>query len=154
VTAVSARIIPMKRTHVQACDEITLISEPWKTLHEHIDFVPYIGLKEAHVCIINDRLIGFVVFTPTPVFARGGYLRAIGVAPLMRGRGIGKLLMTFAERATAEHCSNLFLCVSSFNTDAQDFYNRLGYTRVGTLPDLIIQHASEYIYWKRLAAKP
>jgi ribosomal protein S18 acetylase RimI-like enzyme len=143
----------MKHTDIQACDKITAASDPWKTLHERIDFGYHIILKEAHVCTIDEELAGFVIFTPAPVFARGGYLRAIGVAPSRRGQGVGKMLMNFAEKITYQQSSNLFLCVSSFNRDAQVFYKKLGYTKAGTLPDLIIQHASEYIYWKRLNSR-
>jgi ribosomal-protein-alanine N-acetyltransferase len=125
------RIVEMKRTHISACREITAVSEPWKSLNEQIEFTRYISLKQAYVCIDAGRVAGFIIFTPEPVFARGGYLRAIGVAPDIRRRGIGQKLMAFAEAKTARRSQNLFLCVSSFNKKALSFY-------------------TEYIYWKKL----
>jgi ribosomal protein S18 acetylase RimI-like enzyme len=94
--------------------------------------------------------VGFILFTAEPVFARGGYLRAIGVAPSLRGEGIGSKLMAFAEKAVSRQAQYFYLCVSSFNRMGQAFYKKRGYTRVGTLPGLTSPEASEYIYWKRL----
>jgi len=146
------RIVPMGRSHVGACTEIVKTSEPWKSLQEGIHFSRFISLKQAYVCVAGSETAGFVIFTPDPVFARGGYLRAIGVALPMRGQGIGKKLMAFAEKETARGARNLYLCVSSFNRLAQAFYNNLGYLRVGKIPGLITPGAAEYIYWKPLSA--
>jgi ribosomal protein S18 acetylase RimI-like enzyme len=143
-------IVPMKRTHIQDCTDITEISEPWRTLHERLDFKKYILLKQAHVCMDGEVLTGFIVFAPEPVFARGGYLRAIGVSPSMRKRGIGRRLLTFAEKETARYSHYLYICVSDFNRAAQAFYHDRGYERAGKLADLIVSGSSEYIYWKRL----
>ena len=144
------RITRMVRSHLTACDEIAARSEPWKTLNEGIDFKRYIAQKLAHVCVLSNRPVGFVIFTPDPVFARGGYLRAIGVDPALRNQGIGRKLLSFAEEKTALRSDYLYLCVSSFNRSAQSFYKKNGYTRVGTLPDLVVQGAAEHIYWKQL----
>lgn len=140
----------MRRSHIRACHAISDVSDPWKTLKERIDFLKYISLRQAYVCMKGDELSGFLLFTPEPVFARGGYLRALGVAPSMRGRGIGRRLMSIAEKETARCSQCLYLCVSSFNRPAQAFYKNLGYVRAGKLTGLIIPGASEYIYWKRL----
>jgi ribosomal protein S18 acetylase RimI-like enzyme len=93
---------------------------------------------------------GFVLFTPEPVFARGGYLRAIAVAPEARNQGVGKALLRFAEQETARLAPNLYLCVSSFNRKAGAFYRHFGYKKIGTIPGLIVPGASELILWKQL----
>jgi ribosomal protein S18 acetylase RimI-like enzyme len=147
------KIIPMKRSHMQACNAITAASEPWKTLNERIDFLKFISLKQAYVCMINNEPAGFIVFTREPVFARGGYIRAVGVAPEIRRHGIGRKLLALAEHVMARRCANSYLCVSSFNRPAAAFYRANGYIRVGKLPDLIKPGAAEYIYWKRLSMK-
>lgn len=153
MTSRTLKIVPMKRPHIRTCNAITASSEPWKTLHERIDFLKYITLKQAFVCMIGDEPAGFIIFTPEPVFARGGYIRAVGVAPELRGQGIGRKLLAMAERIMARRCANSYLCVSSFNRKAAEFYNTNGYTRVGKLPGLIKPDAAEYIYWKRLPVK-
>jgi ribosomal protein S18 acetylase RimI-like enzyme len=140
----------MKRRHIQACNAITAASEPWKTLNERVDFLTYLTLKQAYVCVIGNVAAGFILFTVEPVFARGGYVRAVGVDPAMRRQGIGRKLLVFAESRIARRSPNVYLCVSSFNRRGQAFYKGLGYMRVGKLPGLIVAGASEYIFWKRL----
>ena len=149
-----AEIVPMTRSHSETCSRIVAVSEPWKTLHERIDFSKYMALKQAYVYIQGGETAGFIIFTPEPVFARGGYIRAVAVAPLMRRLGIGEKLLSFAETMIARRASHAYLCVSSFNRRGQMFYRSLGYRRVGSLPDLIVRGASEYIYWKRLRPLP
>ena len=146
----SIKITAMTRSHIPACTDIVGVSEPWKTLRESVDFLPSIKRKQAFVAVIGGAVAGFVVFTPEPVFARGGYLRAIGVAPAVRGSGFGRLLMAFAESMTAKKAPNFFLCVSSFNKEGQAFYRKCGYKKVGKLDGLIKKGASEFIYWKKL----
>ena len=144
------KIVPMNRSHIPACTDIVASSEPWKTLRERVDFLPSIKRKQAFVAMIEGAVAGFVVFTPEPVFARGGYLRAIAVAPAIRGFGVGGKLLAFAEQVTAKQAPNFYLCVSSFNKEGQAFYRNSGYTKVGKLDGLIRKGAAEYIYWKKL----
>jgi ribosomal-protein-alanine N-acetyltransferase len=151
MTLRNLNIVPMRRPHIRSCDAIVVSSEPWKTLNERIDFPKYITLKQAFVCMLGDEPAGFIIFSPEPVFARGGYIRAVGVASDHRGRGIGRKLLAAAERVMARQCANSYLCVSSFNRKAAAFYKANGYTRVGKLPGLIKSGAAEYIYWKKLA---
>jgi ribosomal protein S18 acetylase RimI-like enzyme len=42
----------------------------------------------------------------------------------------------------------VFLCVSSFNERAQKLYQRLGYERVGELPDYVVKGYSEILMRK------
>lgn len=148
--ALTIKITAMTRSHIPACNDIVAASEPWKTLRERVDFLPSVKRKQAFVAVIGGAVAGFVVFTPEPVFARGGYLRAIGVAPAVRGLGFGRLLMAFAEQTTAKQAPNFYLCVSSFNKEGQAFYRKCGYRKVGKLDGLIRKGAAEYIYWKKL----
>lgn len=148
------KIIPMRIKHVGACESIVEVSEPWKRLNERVDFranlLPNKTNTKAYVCIAGKETAGFILFIAEPVFARGGYVRALGVAPEFRGRGIGKKLLAAAEKMCAERALHFFLCASSFNLRAQAFYKQCGYSRVGKLPGLIMPGVSEYIYWKRL----
>lgn len=147
---IPVKIKPLNRNHIPACDDIVRSSEPWKTLRESVDFAGAIRSKQAHVALIEGAVAGFVIFTPEPVFARGGYLRAIGVAPAIRGLGVGAQLLKFAEKAAAKQSTSLFLCVSSFNKTGRLFYKKLGYTKAGKLDNLIKKGLDEFIYWKRL----
>jgi len=144
----------MKRSHIKVCDAIVAASEPWKTLRERVDFGQAITGRQAYACIRSGsgtiEVAGFIIFTAEPVFARGGYLRAIGVANSLRNQGIGSKLMAFAEKTASRQATWFYLCVSSFNRKGQAFYKKRGYTRVGKLPGLTSPNSSEYIYWKRL----
>lgn len=150
----SARIVPMSRVHIPACADIVSSSDPWKRLGVRLDFSSLFSRVrsnlKAYVCVVDRKAVGFIVFTSEPVFAQGGYLRAIGVSPFMHRLGIGRRLLAYAEKMTALKSPNFYLCVSSFNRRAQAFYKKLGYTRVGKIPDLLVPGSSEYIYWKRL----
>jgi hypothetical protein len=46
--------------------------------------------------------------------------------------------------------TNLFACVSDFNTTARQFYERNGYREVGPLPDLLMAGASEILLRKTI----
>lgn len=154
MTKAVVKISPLKRSHIQACEAIVAVSEPWNTLHERIDFLPVLARNRsstrAYVCTVGAETAGFILFSPEPVFARGGYLRALGVSPRFRRQGIGRKLLSFAEKTTAQYAFNFFLCVSSFNGPARAFYKSCGYSHAGSFPALIIKGASEHIYWKRL----
>jgi len=82
----------------------------------------------------------------------GGYLRLIAVFPHSQSKGVGKALLDAFEAGVAKESRHAFLLVSSFNTDAQRFYERHGYRRVGTLPALVLPDVDEHIYWKRIPA--
>ncbi len=152
---IALRIVPMTRSHIRACNAIVAASDPWKMLGERVDFAGALSRENrpynrAFVCTVQNRPAGFIIFTPQQVFARGGYIRSIGVAPAMRRLGIGRSLLSFAEKLISVQSPNVFLCVSSFNRKAQAFYKNSGYCRVGKLQNLILPGISEYIYWKRL----
>lgn len=146
------RILPLRSNHVPACQRIVSASDPWKRLNEGVDFPVVLRDRSTRslVCLAGTEVAGFILFLPGPVFARGGYLRAIAVAPSFRGQGVGSLLLSRAETITAKHASHFFLCVSSFNRRGQAFYKSRGFRKVGSLPGLITPHASELIYWKPL----
>ncbi len=77
-----------------------------------------------------------------------GYIQLLAVHPSAQGHGLGARLVRFAEERIFPERPNVFLCVSSFNHRAQKFYQRLGYTRVGELPDHIIKGHSELLLRK------
>jgi ribosomal protein S18 acetylase RimI-like enzyme len=66
----------------------------------------------------------------------------------LRGKGIGKRLLSFFEDRGFEKASTLFLLVSDFNNEAKKFYQDLGYQEVGLIPDLAREGVVERIMMK------
>ena len=60
-------------------------------------------------------------------------------------------LMAFAEQRILSETPNVFICVSSFNPDAQRLYQRLGYEVIGELRDYIVAGHSEILLRKSIA---
>ncbi len=94
--------------------------------------------------------IGLGWFSRDGTLGVGGYLRLIAVAE--PARGTGAALLAAFEREVFAASAHAFLLVSDFNQDAQRFYERHGYQRVGALPGLVLADVSELIYWKRRPA--
>ena len=92
---------------------------------------------------------GFALVTARGV-AGSPYLAAIAVAPGRRGRGTGAALLAHCERWAAGLSRHFFLCVSSFNLRARQFYERQGYRQVGEFADYIIDGASEQLMYKHV----
>lgn len=126
-------------------------SEPWITLGRnyeeclescrHPEYMLLVARREGERC-------GFVLLHPRGV-AGSPYMKSIGVTPELRNQGIGEALVHKAE-AFYPGARHMFLCVSSFNLDAQNFYERLGYQMVGILADYIVDGESEILLHKRL----
>lgn len=126
-------------------------SEPWLTLGRTFDdclkLLTEPG-KEIYVARGDKGLAGFIVLQLRGAFT--GYIQTIGVIPEWRNRGIGTLLIKFAEQKIFRESKNVFLCVSDFNTEAQKLYARLGYERVGELKDYLIRGHSEILMRKTI----
>lgn len=108
------------------------------------------GIASNATIYVADRdgqAVGFVWLVARGAFNRDAYVQLIGVQPKVRGGGIGRALMQFAEANASTR--DIFLLVSDFNVEAQKFYARLGYRPVGKLDDFVVQGISELIYWKR-----
>jgi len=133
----------------EACARLMSTSEPWLTLgrnHEMSLRLMTDAERARYVAYADDDLVGFLILNLRGAFV--GYIQTVCVAPRFRARGFGSALVRFAEeRILAEH-PNVFLCVSSFNPAALRLYLRLGYTRVGELPDLIVRGHSEILLRK------
>ena len=128
-------------------------SEPWislgvseektlQSLHE-----PGYQVFIAHQ---NNEACGVLIIDPRGV-AGSPYIKSIAVTEESRSLGIGASLINYAEESFKNRSRYIFLCVSSFNTKAQSFYEKLGYTEVGELKDYLIDGASEILMSKRLS---
>ena len=127
-------------------------SEPWLTLQVSLQtcrencFDTSYNVFIAHV---NDKPAGIIIIH-TKGIAGSPYIKSIAVDTSFQKNGVGSALMHFAEVFSSKISRHLFLCVSSFNMEAQTFYLQLGYSKVGEFPDYIIKSASELLLYKCL----
>jgi GNAT superfamily N-acetyltransferase len=61
-------------------------------------------------------------------------VRRVTVASAARGRGVGRGLMTAVEEAARAHGLTLLWLTTHADTDADRFYEAIGYTRLGVVP--------------------
>jgi [ribosomal protein S18]-alanine N-acetyltransferase len=112
---------------VEICARMMSESEPWKTLgRDYNASVTTLSdpSKEVYVAVQGDDIAGFVILNMQGAFV--GYIQTLCVAPELRGQGTGSILLKFAEERIFRDSPNVFMCVSSFNKDAQRLYERLG----------------------------
>jgi ribosomal protein S18 acetylase RimI-like enzyme len=133
------------------CARLMAGSEPWITLRRDLEqcraALDRPG-SELFVAREGGRQMAFLLIHPYG-FAGSPYIASIAVAESARGKGLGSQLLAFAERHEAGR-RFIFLCVSSFNHRAQELYYRLGYKRVGEIPNFVIEGHSELLMCKKL----
>ena len=60
-------------------------------------------------------------------------LHTLVIDPYAKGKGFGKQFVNFYEQYAAEHgCKELRLDTNELNTNARKFYQKLGYSEIGT----------------------
>jgi ribosomal-protein-alanine N-acetyltransferase len=136
----------------KACAEIMAGSETWITLGIPMDEIMKTlndPLHEVFAAYVKDEIVGTIVIHTKGAFS--GYLKSIAVKPGWRGKKLGEKMMEFIEKVIFVDYKNLFLCVSSFNTDAQQFYLKLGYEKIGELKDYLVAGHDEILMRKTIA---
>ncbi len=135
----------------QACARMMAGSQPWITLgrgYEESLALLQDPTREVYGAFQEGHVRGFVILNMSGAFV--GYIQTICVGTEDRSRGIGSLLMRFAEERIFRESPNVFLCVSSFNPRAKALYERLGYEVVGELKDYIVKGHFEYFLRKTI----
>jgi ribosomal-protein-alanine N-acetyltransferase len=136
----------------ETCARMMSTSEPWITLRRgYGDSLRQLTdpLKESYVATSQDVIVGFTILNMKGAFV--GYIQTVFVAPEWRNQGIGSQLVASAEKRIFTEAPNVFMCVSSFNTQARELYKRLGYEIIGELKDYIISGQSEILMRKTMA---
>jgi ribosomal protein S18 acetylase RimI-like enzyme len=104
---------------------------------------------EVYIAHAGTEPCGVMILDPRGL-AGSPYIKSVAVAESFRGFHVGAKLLEFTEDICRKRSRHLFLCVSSFNSDAQRFYKNHGFAVVGELSDYIIKGASETIMHKPL----
>ncbi|MGH3116188.1 MAG: GNAT family N-acetyltransferase [Gaiellales bacterium] len=132
-----------------SCAELMAASEPWVTLGRSAEASLRIiqdPSREVFLARQGNDLAGFIILCMVGPFV--GYIQTVCVSPDRRGRGLGSLLVAWAEARIFRESPNVFLCVSSFNDGARRLYQRLGYRVVGTLEDYLVPGHGEILLRK------
>ena len=84
------------------------------------------------IAVLNDEIVGCYQYTVIPGISRSGASRAqiegVRVDEKCRGKGIGRLMFEDAKsRAKASGCKMVQLTTDKTRSDAQRFYNDLGF---------------------------
>lgn len=103
---------------------------------------------DSYVAVIGEIIVGFITLRLHGVGNIGAYVRMVVVAESFRGKGIGVKLIHHIASIAFQETANLFLICSVENTDARTFYEKVGFTQVGVLTDLVVKGHDEIFYRK------
>jgi [ribosomal protein S18]-alanine N-acetyltransferase len=135
-----------------SCASIMAATDPWKRLGRgYDDTFRLVTDPQVEVSVAvtpEEEVVGLVIIRMIPVFK--GYISAIAVHENWRGRGIGTMLLEYAEQRIFRESPNVFLCCSSFNHDAMRLYLRLGYQKIGEMKDFIAAGSGEVLMRKTI----
>jgi GNAT superfamily N-acetyltransferase len=104
----------------------------------------------------NGELIGTVTLhlDCPPNQPHRGEIAKMMTRPNRRGRGVARALMVEAERVARERGRTLLTLDTAEEEGAGPFYEKLGFTRAGVIPDYALKPhgglCGTIIYWKRL----
>ena len=144
---------PLTDEQARAVAEMLAVSEPWASLKfSATSLASYLTRDDAalrrYLISVDDKLAG-VICVRHP-WLRGPYIELLGLSPNHRGKGIGKQVLTWAETEARRESKNLWVVASSFNHQALDFYQRLGFYPIGPIQGLVTPEHDEILLRKCL----
>jgi diamine N-acetyltransferase len=129
--------------------------DPWTTLNFPASrFIAFFTREDPalrrFVAFVNDETVG-VVCVRHP-WLGGPYLQLLAVLPAFQGMQLGRKMLGWFEAQTTVEDKWLWLCCSTFNTRAFDFYRAHGYEKVATLTGVIVDNSDDFLMRKRVIA--
>lgn len=103
---------------------------------------------DSFVAVIDNDIVGFITLRIDGVGNIGSYIRMVVVAEPYRGKSIGSKLVEYISNIAFQKTQNLFLICSEGNDMARRFYEKIGFTQVGVLTDLVVKGHHEILYRK------
>ncbi|MGD0642363.1 MAG: GNAT family N-acetyltransferase [Roseiarcus sp.] len=108
---------------------------------------------------VDERIVGtatLLVDCP-PNQPHRGEIAKMMTRPSHRGRGVASALLRAAEDIAAKHERTLLTLDTAAEDGASGFYEKLGYTCAGTIPDYAFKPlgglTATMVYWKRIGAR-
>ncbi|MCD6201393.1 MAG: GNAT family N-acetyltransferase [Bacteroidales bacterium] len=119
-------------------------TDPWITLQITVGQIEETlrdPIYESWVALAGEEIAGVAVIQMKG--ACTGYLKSIAVSDQWRKKHVGSQIMDFIEQRIFAGHSNVFLCVSSFNEVAKQFYVRRGYREIGVIRNYLAEGYDE-----------
>jgi ribosomal protein S18 acetylase RimI-like enzyme len=139
---------------LRVCAQMMHTQFPWSELNFDLPACELAfkgSFKENYVVKDGREIIGFAILQVQGAFS--GYIQSICILPAYRNKQLGSRLLRFCEERIQKNMPNVFLCVSSFNPNAQRFYYRHGYEKIGELKDQLVRGYDEYLLRKSLGPR-
>jgi len=114
------------------------------------------GRRVVLGAMADDDLVGTVTLhlDCPPNQPHRGEIAKVLTRVAWRGRGVGRTLMREAERIACERGRTLLTLDAAAEDGAGLFYEKLGYTKAGVIPDYALKPygglCGTIIYWKRI----
>lgn len=149
-----ATLRPLSPANAASLGEALAAMPPWSTIGWPADRmtaslrrkVPSVRRFE----IVADGELAGIAVIQNP-FLIGPYLQIFAMLPPFQGRNLGTRVLEWMEtEARSVGARQLWLCVSTFNTRAQSFYERFGFRPAVVLDKLASDASDEILMRKRL----
>jgi ribosomal-protein-alanine N-acetyltransferase len=140
--------------HFGVCALMMSDTDPWITLGMNYSqcLNAFEGdCKEVYIVSIENDIVGFVILQVCGTFS--GYIQTICIREDSRGQGFGTMLLEFCERRILKFSPNVFICVSSFNSEAIRLYYEFGFKLVGELDNFVKEGFTELLLRKTVGAR-
>ncbi len=132
------------------CVEMMLNANPWNQLYfteEQCQTDLHNPQIMVDAAFNNESVLGFIA-TMAHGLETEPMIVYLCVHENHRSQGIGSALIAHFESTLFPDADNLYMFVSDINPDAIRLYERLGYARIGELPDFNLVGQTEYLYRK------
>lgn len=137
---------------IRECAVMMAGSNPWSVLSFSVPQCEQMLNEDTITCygVIAESGQELCGLLATAAAGLGGepLLEYLCVAEAHRNAGIGTSLISFYEQELFPAADNVYLFVSDINPHAIRLYERLGYRRIGVLPDFNLTDQTEYLYRK------
>ncbi len=149
-----ATLRPLSSGHAEALGKALAAMPPWSVIGWPAERMIGVFRRELpsvlrFEVLAKGELAGIV--TIQDPFLHGPYLQLLAILPAFQGQRLGlRILQWMESEARSVEARQLWLCVSTFNSRAQLFYERSGFQAVTVLEKLASDASDEILMRKRL----